>query len=212
MGRGFRETNTAEKDAMANNPGNIDWDAVHEEEETKTRGFQLIGEFIFRFSQLEFTIKARLQTALCLPDDVAEAVTTPYDFAVLCTVTQTVLLTKYPPAKKPEIDEVFKNCRKLNDERVRIAHGMWTHARRGLVARYASRSKLKAEFFYEDPEALSKLTTEAKRLMLEVMQVPSTPKQGAIERIGVEILMDPEPTEEKKRPSTRRQKRRPETR
>jgi hypothetical protein len=57
MGRGFRETNTAEKDAMANNPGNIDWDAVREEEETKTRGFQLIGSSYFGFHNWSLQLK-----------------------------------------------------------------------------------------------------------------------------------------------------------
>src|SRR4029077_10280359 len=105
----------------------------------------------------------RLERALRLPDEFAEAVTTPYDFAVFCTVTQSVLLSKYPD-KRPEIEQVFKKCRKLNDERVRIAHGMWSHAiKTGLIARYASRTKLKGEYFYEDPEALPKLGAEAKQ-------------------------------------------------
>jgi hypothetical protein len=133
---------------------------------------------MFWFSQLEFTIKARLERALSLPDQLAEAVTTPYDFAVLCTVTQTVLLSQYPPDKKSEIEQVFKDCRKLNDERVRIAHGMWSHAiKTGLIARYASRTKLKGEYFYEAPEALPKLAAEAKRLMQEVLRVPSRPEK-----------------------------------
>jgi hypothetical protein len=190
-----RKALTRRNSTMAKTPTDINWQTVREEEEIKAKGFQLIGEFIFWFSQLEFTIKDRLASALRLPDKYFGAVTTPYDFAVLCTVTQTVLLSNYPPEKKQEIDKVFNDCRKLNEERVRIAHGLWTHAKSGLVARHASRSKLKAEYFYEDPKALSKLTTEAKRLMLEVMQVPGKPKQGTVERVGIEVVMEPKPAE-----------------
>jgi hypothetical protein len=42
----------------------IDMEAVREEEERKSEGFRLIDAFIFNFSQLEFTIRARLATAL----------------------------------------------------------------------------------------------------------------------------------------------------
>ena len=69
-------------------PPTINWQAIRDEEDERQEGFRRIGEFIFWFSQLEFTIKARLERALSLPDQLAEAVTTPYDFAVLCTVTQ----------------------------------------------------------------------------------------------------------------------------
>jgi hypothetical protein len=162
---------------VSNSASPIDWQAVLDEEKERQEGFRRIGEFIFWFSQLEFTIKARLERALCLPDKLGEAVTTPYDFAVLCTVTQTVLLSQYPADNRPEIEQVFKDCRKLNDEKVRIVHGMWSHAiRTGLIARYASRTKLKGEYFYENPEALPKLATEAQRLMQGVLRVPSQPK------------------------------------
>ena len=49
--------------------------------------YAAIGEFVFRFSQLEFTIKARLSNALNLPPELFDIITSPYDFAMLCTVT-----------------------------------------------------------------------------------------------------------------------------
>ena len=55
----------------------INWKAIRDEEEERQEGFRRIGEFLFWFSQLEFTIRARLERALDLPDELAEAVTTP---------------------------------------------------------------------------------------------------------------------------------------
>jgi hypothetical protein len=40
-----------------------------------------IGHFIYWFSQLEFTIKARLAGALDLPEDLFDIIIGPYDFA-----------------------------------------------------------------------------------------------------------------------------------
>jgi hypothetical protein len=165
---------------MSKIPPTINWQAIRDEEKERQEGFRRIGEFLFWFSQLEFTIRARLEHALGLPDELAEAVTTPYDFAVLCTVTTTVLLSHYPPEQKPDIERVFNACKRLNDERVRVAHGTWLHLiQTGLIARHASRSKLKGDFFFQDPETLPKLTAEAQRLMQQVLQVPSAPDTDA---------------------------------
>jgi hypothetical protein len=85
-------------------------------------GFQDIGHFIFEFSQLEFTIRAVLSSALKLPDGYFDIVTSGYDFAMLCNVTRAVAL-KQRPDHEPAIEKLFNDCLKLNDERVRVAHG-----------------------------------------------------------------------------------------
>jgi hypothetical protein len=113
-------------------PTRNDIEEFRKEEETKASGFRKIGEFIFWFSQLEFTIKARLSSALQLPDELFDPITASYDFAMLCTVTAAVLARKFPDGKR-EIDTVLNKCRALNDDRVRIAHGMWTQSKDGLV-------------------------------------------------------------------------------
>jgi hypothetical protein len=167
-------------------------EAVREEEERKSEGFRLIGAFIFNFSQLEFTIRARLATALHLPDEKFNAVIAPYDFAMLCTVTANILGQAFPK-QNAQIKKLFNDCRTLNDHRVRIAHGLWTHGDRGLIARHVSRQTLEPQFFYDDPGELVRLAESAQQLMIEVMTVPHGPKNlpgSRLELIGAEVLTD----------------------
>src|SRR5215469_15410225 len=112
------------------------------------RDFISIGKFIATFSQIEFVIRVVLSVLLKLKHDHFTTVTGPYDFAMLCTVTVKVLQHEFPQ-KKVEIERVFKQCRALNDHRVRIAHSFWTHDADGLTARYLSRQSLELKTHYQ---------------------------------------------------------------
>ena len=147
-------------------------------EDERKQGYCRIGEFVYWFSQLEFTIRARLAAALSLPDNQFDIVISPYDFAMLCTVSEKLLSQQFPE-KAADIEKVFKRCRAVNDERVGIAHGMWTHGPQGIIARQVPRGSLKARYLYENPQALAQLTQKARELMPEVMQLGGTaPKPG----------------------------------
>src|SRR5262249_50500786 len=88
---------------------------------------QAIGYFIFWFSQLEFTIKARLAGALQLDEDLFDIIIGPYDFAMLCTVTEQTLMLTASPEVKRAIKKYFDQCRALNQQaRIIVAHGSWT--------------------------------------------------------------------------------------
>jgi putative transcriptional regulator len=141
------------------------------EDEQKAQGFQAIGQFFFWFSQLEFTIKVRLSAALGLEDPLFDVVTAPYDFAALCTVASKVLTHKHPEGHS-DFKKIFNECLRLNDERVRIAHGTWTHGAAELSARHVARGTLEARYFYEKPEVLVQLAQTAERLMRDVIEVP----------------------------------------
>lgn len=133
-------------------------------------GYRLIGQFISEYSQLEFTVKAILFGQLRLPEDYFDIVTAPYDFAMLCTVTKELLCKQFPD-RKQSIDRLFKDCRKLNEERVRVAHGLWTQGREGPIARHVSRGSLEPKYHFERGDSLSKLTAEAQRLMQQVLVI-----------------------------------------
>jgi hypothetical protein len=77
---------------------------------------QAIGYFIFWFSQLEFTIKARLAGALQLKDNLFDIVIGPYDFAMLCKVAEQVLRENANTALAKRVTAYFKRCQKLNQE------------------------------------------------------------------------------------------------
>jgi hypothetical protein len=148
-------------------------------EDERNQGYCRIGEFGFWFSQLEFTIRARLAAALSLPDNQFDIVISPYDFAMLCTVSEKLLSQQFPE-KAADIEKVFKRCRAINNERVGIAHGTWTHGTQGIIARQVPRGSLKARYLYENPQALAQLTQKTRELMPEVMQLGGTaPEPGA---------------------------------
>src|ERR1700730_9468800 len=121
-----------------------------------------IGHFIYWFSQLEFTIKARLARALDLPQDLFDIIIGPYDVAMLCTVTERTLMRDASKPDQARIKKYFNDCRKLNQEaRVIVAHGSWTFE----GARHVSRSTLTAKHYFAKAADLDKQATEAKRLM-----------------------------------------------
>lgn len=147
--------------------------ALRREAEERAALFQAIGEFIFEFSQLEFTIRHALGAALDLRDDTLfDAVTSPYDFAALCRVTDTVLKEAFKgdehAASHVEIDKIFRACLAINDDRVRIVHGTWTIEG---GARHVQRSTLKAKDYFDKPDDIVAKAHEAADLKNGVVKI-----------------------------------------
>ena len=133
--------------------------------------YKAIGEFMFWFSQLEFTIKARLAGALQLDNQFFTIVIGPYDFAMLCTVTRETLSVGADGATKKRIHSYFGQCQRLNQNaRLIIAHGSWTLD----GAHHISRSSLKSTLHFQSPPQIKKHTIEAKRLMRELFALGAT--------------------------------------
>jgi hypothetical protein len=150
-------------------PLGVDMEAVRQELINNARMFEAIGRFIFQFSQLEFTMKAFLSAQIGLAEKYFDAVTAPYDFRILCTVTQTVALMRFPDRKK-NIEIIFKRCSRLNDDRNRVAHGLWSNGiSGGMTARHVARTSLKAIHHFEKPEDVGKLADMAQTLMSEFL-------------------------------------------
>jgi hypothetical protein len=87
---------------------------------------RLIGAFLLEFSQLEATIRVRLGAAIKLPEEYSSIVLSGFDFARLCGVTEAVLI-KQNPGQEREINTIFSDCQNLNQDRVKVAHGLITH-------------------------------------------------------------------------------------
>jgi cobalamin biosynthesis Co2+ chelatase CbiK len=129
--------------------------------------FRAIGEFIFRFSQLEYQLKSTLASYLKLKGDQFDVIVGPYDFAMLCTVAEKTIKLDFDAEYHPALKAFFNRCRKLNQEvRVVVAHGSWSTG----GARYATRQSLEAKMHFENPENLVKAAAEAVSLMDEFMQ------------------------------------------
>jgi len=152
----------------------------------RRKGYEQIGEFIFQFSQLEFTIRTQLSNVLNLSDDQFDVVTGPYDFSILCTVSKAILTQKFPE-NKAVLEKIFNRCRALNEERVRVAHGMWILGNAGLVSRHVPRQSLKATYFYEDPSKLAGLAQEAKEIMVSLFSLHRH-NTANVEIVGIEII------------------------
>lgn len=128
--------------------------------------FRAIGEFIFRFSQLEYQLKSTLASYLKLRDDQFDVVVGPYDFAMLLTVVEKTIKLDFDAEFHPALKSFFNRCRKLNDMRVIVAHGRWSTE----GARYASRSSLEAKMHFEKPDNLVKAAADAVGLIEEFKQ------------------------------------------
>jgi hypothetical protein len=123
--------------------------------------FRAIGEFIFKFSQLEYLIKSALASYLKLRDDQFDVVVGPYDFAMLCTVAEKTIKLDFDEEFHPALKSFFNRCRALNDLRVVVAHGSWSIK----GARHASRRSLEAKMHFEKPANLVKAAAEAMSLI-----------------------------------------------
>ena len=109
-----------------------------------------------------------LHARLGLSAEYFDIVTGPYDFVMLCNVTEKASIVKYP-AKEADIEKVFKECRKLNDSRVLVAHAMWTDDFDGLSARSFSRTSLKTQTHEFKKDELERLSAKAQELMQRVI-------------------------------------------
>ena len=133
-------------------------------------GCRDIGEFLFEFSQLEFSIRVLLHARIRLAEEYFDLVISPYDFAALCNVSREVLL-KQLPAKAATIKDVFAQCLALNENRVRIAHGLWTYGADSLVARVVSRGSLQMKYYFEKSGELRELAQKAQMLNQAVLTI-----------------------------------------
>lgn len=150
-------------------PIDVDLKAVRREEAAKARTFEAIGRFLFQFSQLEFTVRIFLSAQIGLKKEHFDIVTAPYDFRMLCTVTEAIALIRFP-RRKEDIKDLFKKFLALNDNRNRIAHGLWSEAPgRGLIARHVARTSLKAQIHFKNPDEIEKLSDTTQCLMREFL-------------------------------------------
>jgi len=127
-----------------------------------------IGRFVMEFSQLQFSIRYVVAKCIGLDEKYFNIITAPYDFAILCTVARELLTIRFPE-RKTEFKELLGQCRRLNDERVKVAHGLWTLGDGGLAVEHASRTSLTQSSFFEQREKIDELSAEAQRLMQAVL-------------------------------------------
>ena len=129
--------------------------------------FWSIGRFITAFSNLEFDIKTYISFAIKLSEEHFDQILT-HDFAMLCTMAQTLLSRGQDEARTTALKGLIKRCRSLNDHRVRIVHGMWVIGERSGRLLHVSRQHLESKKHYVDQKELDSLADEAGKLSLEL--------------------------------------------
>ena len=143
---------------------------ILDENSRKSQLFESLGAFFFEFSQLEYTIRVFLAARLNLTEAQFDIVTSPYDFSTLCRITKEVSIQQFP-TKHSTINEIFNKCQKLNENRVRIAHGLWSDDGTAITARHVSRQSLKANYFFENrSNELIILKNEANQLKAKIIK------------------------------------------
>jgi hypothetical protein len=136
-----------------------------------------IGEFIYAFSQLDFTIRVR-----CLSIFGPQAVTLEL-MLMLEHVDTAKLLAGYMRVRverslKEEhrklLDDIVGDYYRINEDRVRIVHGIWTPSEEGLALMRGSSGKKPAEYpwHFEDVEKLNELTRMCNELNGRFISAP----------------------------------------
>jgi hypothetical protein len=88
--------------------------------------YEAVGEFVVRFSQLEFFIRMEFDVVSGLEPEQTLPIVSQLDFRSLVAVTTDLCRREF--GDKPnwrQIESIFKRCNDINDSRVRIVHGSW---------------------------------------------------------------------------------------
>jgi len=131
--------------------------------------YHAIGRFMFEFSQMEYAIRYYVAAEAGIKDEHFSAIMT-HDFALLCTIATDVLSQSFKEEdQRRQLKDIIKECRKLNDERVVVAHGLWVPFREGGAVHHVSRSSLKTNMSVDQAKHLEKQANHANHLraMLE---------------------------------------------
>jgi hypothetical protein len=131
---------------------------------------------MFEFSQMEYAIRALLGEEIGLKEEYFSAVMESYDVAKLIGIAIEVF-KKSRGDDATSIWKLLNRFRGMNDERVRVAHGLWVPSKAGGTVYYTSRNKLTPANFTDQAEHLEKLSDELCQLRAdferEASNVPS---------------------------------------
>src|SRR5579864_3050453 len=116
------------------------------EDEAAEKIYRAIGRFVFEFSQVEYTIRHFLAQEIGLKDEHFSAVVESYEVGALTTVAIEVFKKSRGDDAVP-IWKLLNKFRGMNDERKRVAHGLWVPFKDGGTVHYVPRNKLTANQF-----------------------------------------------------------------
>jgi hypothetical protein len=125
--------------------------------------FRAIGRFVFEFSQLEYSIKFFLHELMEVRNDLFDAFVGPIDFAAACSaLKETCRVLKLQQVE--QIISLINGAQKINEQRIKIVHGLWAPAAPAEKLVYISRTSLKASHHFPSPLELDKLSKECSQI------------------------------------------------
>lgn len=132
--------------------------------------YAAIGRFIFEYSQLEFTLKHYLADLLDTPDRHFSAAMSGYDFAYLCRLCERVFRDAVP-TQRDAIQKLISKAQRLNDERVKVVHGLWMVHGDETGVSHVSRNKLEPQLYFDKLDDLTKLANEARDIRSAITSI-----------------------------------------
>jgi hypothetical protein len=135
---------------------------------TAEKTYRAIGRFIFEFSQLEYSVRHYLGEAIGVKEEHFSAVVESYDVGMLINVTRQVFKKSRSGEVTAKIDKLLNKFSILNDDRKRVAHGLWWPFEHGGTVGYVSRNKLDPRRFTDQANALEQLADDANKLRFDL--------------------------------------------
>jgi hypothetical protein len=130
--------------------------------------YRAIGRFMFEFSQVEYSIRHRLAEEIGLNEEYFAAVVESYEVETLCSVGAEVFTIARTKDSACRIKHHLNHFRRLDEERKRIAHGLWVPSQEGESVHYVSHSGSKLKLSTNQVETLEQLADEIRALRSEL--------------------------------------------
>jgi hypothetical protein len=130
-----------------------------------------IGRFIFEFSQAEYTIRYYLSDEIKLEKEFFAAIIQSYDVGTLCNVAKQTTKISMDEVRAVKVEKLINQFLKLNEERTRVAHGLWVPYFKGGMVQHVSRTSLQPKMHSDQAELLEKHADDLCRIRTEMITV-----------------------------------------
>jgi hypothetical protein len=136
-----------------------------------------IGAFIYGFSQLDFTLRAKCMSAFG-PLGVIDEMMLMFEHVDTLKILSGYMRVRERRGMKDEHQKVwndlYKRYHEVNTKRVRIVHGIWSPSDEGLALLRGSSSQkvAKEHWHFEDAGELDELTAACNELMGRFLSAP----------------------------------------
>lgn len=148
--------------------GPLDFKIVHFGPVEMDRIYREIGRFIFEFSQLEYTLRHWVAEWADVKEEYFNIVTSGFDFAKLCDALRALSTKANAGVPDPEIERLVSDCMKMNQDRVRVAHGLWVVGAGHDRVIHTSRNSMKSQVYFDQPGDLESKADRCNQLRSQV--------------------------------------------